>query len=115
VYEYTANSLIINEEYSRYEETLEELFSGLEDQVEPENVDSQQILEDEDIEISESVFEGEVSIEPMKRYRVEELGERRTVYIFDRSLGLEVVGDYAMIREAVPDYVPDSVIPMQKV
>ena len=115
MYEYTATSLLLNDEYYRYEETFEQLVSGLEEQVESEDVDSQQILEDGDLEISEYVFEGEVSIEPRKRYRIDELGERRTVYTFDHSLGLEVIGDYAMIREAMPDYVPGSIIPMQKV
>jgi hypothetical protein len=51
-------------------------------------------------------------VQPLKKYSLEELGEMRVVYTFDHSLGFEVVGDYAMIREAAPEYVPDAAIPM---
>ena len=114
MYEYTSNSLLLSRDYPRYDETVEALFEGLEEQVEPENVSAEGLLQDDDIQISESVFEGEVQVQPLDRYRLEELGERRTVYTFERSLGVEVVGDYAMIREALPEYVPSSIIPMQE-
>lgn len=95
-----------------YEETLETLCEGLEEQVKPEEVSNEDILEDDMLEIPESVFEGEVSIEPLNRYRISDIGESRVVYIFDHSLGTEVVGDYSMIRMAMPEYVPDEMIPM---
>lgn len=104
----------MKEDYSRYEETVGELISGLEEQVEPEDVSAEDLLQDEDLEVQESVFHGETKVEPLNRYRIEELGERRTVYTFNHTLGLEVIGDYAMMREALPEYVPSSIIPMQE-
>ena len=114
MYEYTSNSLLLKEDYSRYDETVEVLFEGLGEQVEPEDVSAKELLQDDGIRVPKSVFEGEVRVEPLNRYRIEELGERRTVYTFEHSLGIEVVGDYSMMREALPEYVPSSIIPMQE-
>lgn len=111
-HDYFDNSILIHEDYSMYEETQETLFEGLEEQAEPEEVSEEDLLQDEMLEIPESVFEGEVSVEPINRYRISDMGESRVVYVFDHSLGTEVVGDYAMIRTAMPDYIPDEMIPM---
>lgn len=112
-YNYFEDTILIHEEYKRFEETRESLVEGLEAQASPEKVEAEDLLEDETLEIPESVFEGETTAEPLEKYSLESIGEDRAVYLFDHSLGLEVLGDYAMIRQAMPEYIPDSVIPMQ--
>ena len=114
MYQYISDTILLKEDFERYDETLDELLSGLEEQSDPYDISPQEVLDDENIGVSESVFEGDTTIEPLDRYRIDGSDEDRSVYVFDHPLGIEVVGDYAMIRYAMPDYVPDSVIPMQE-
>jgi hypothetical protein len=83
---------------------VEDILSNLSDYAPTqENISVRDVLEDNQLEISEKAFEGEATLEPRKKFLS---ADSEPVYVFNSSSGLEFVGNKAMIDINLPEYIP---------